>query len=102
MTTTTLTISDAQRRQYQDEGYFLLDRVIPEPELEFLRAECSELIRQLEAEMDRQGTDELNLSRRNSRYFVFLPFKERPQLGNFIFSDLLKEICRATIGDTAY
>ena len=52
--------------------------------------------------MDRQKTDALNLSRRNSRYFVFLAYRTRQVLGDFIFSDLMAEICRATIGDTAY
>ncbi len=51
--------------------------------------------------MDRLGTDVLSLSRRNSRYFVFLPYKERPQLGKFIFSDRTAEICRASIGGNA-
>lgn len=102
MDVSTLKISEEQRKQYHEEGYFLLDRAIPEQDLEFVRAECTALVREQEEEMDRQKTDELNLSRRNSRYFVFLPFKNRPQLGNFIFSDLMAEICRATIGDTAY
>ncbi len=95
-------ISDEQRNLYHDEGYFILPKVIPDTDLQFLRTKCTQFIREQDAEMDKQKTDTLNLSRRNSRYFVFLPFKENPDLGEFIFGDILAEICRTTIGDTAY
>ena len=102
LTNIELKITDAQKKQYRDEGYFILEGAIPEESREMLRSECDHLIKLQEAEMDRQGTDVLNLSRRNSRYFVFLAYKERERLGQFIFSDLMAEICRATIGDTGY
>jgi len=95
-------ITEEQKKQYRDEGFFILRDVVPQEWIETIRKECEECIREQEAEMDRQGTDVLNLSRRNSRYFVFLAYKNRPQLGKFIFSDLMAEICKATIGDTAY
>ena len=95
-------VTDQHRLQYERDGFFLLHSVIPEKDLEMLRSECASLVGEQDAEMDRLKTDKLNLSRRNSRYFVFLAYKTRPQLGAFIFSDLMEEICRATIGDTAY
>ena len=95
-------IDNKLRKQYQDEGYFVLENVVSEEVLSILREESDELIDMQNREMDKLGTDELNLSRRNSRYFVFLAFKERPRLGEFLFSDLTAEICKATIGDTAY
>lgn len=101
-TQTQLQISRQQKEQYREEGFFILEGVIPEEELAMLRSECDYLIEQQNQEMDRLGVDELNLSRRNSRYFVFLAYKDRPQLGEFIFNDMNAEICRATVGDTAY
>lgn len=100
-TLTDFRVTDEQRRKYQEDGFFILDKVIPDRNLEILRSECAELIRQQDEEMDRQKTDTLNLSRKNSRYFVFLAYKDRPELGEFIFSDLMAEICRATIGPNA-
>jgi len=97
-----LVITGEQKRQYQEDGFFILDKVIPDDDLTMLRSECTELIKEQDREMDRLGTDVLNLSRRNSRYFVFLAYKTRPALGTFLFSELFAEICRATIGDTAY
>lgn len=95
-------ITDEHKRQYQEQGFFILPGVIPEEDLEMVRRECADLIAEQDAEMERLGTDTLNLSRKNSRYFVFLAYKDRPELGEFIFNDLMAEVCRATIGDTAY
>ena len=95
-------ISDQLKQKYRDEGYFVLESVITDSALDMLRSECDALIIAQNEEMDRQGTNELNLSRRNSRYFVFLAYKERPKLGEYIFSDLTAEVCRATIGDEAF
>ncbi|MCF8240354.1 MAG: phytanoyl-CoA dioxygenase family protein [Melioribacteraceae bacterium] len=88
--------------QYENDGFFILDKVIPDEILATLRSECNYLIEQQNKEMDEHGVDELNLSRRNSRYFVFLSYKERKQLGQFIFSDLMESICKSTIGENAY
>jgi ectoine hydroxylase-related dioxygenase (phytanoyl-CoA dioxygenase family) len=101
MLTQKIQIPDEKKQQFKRDGYFFLEKVIPDETLEFLRLECDFLIREQETEMDRLGTDVLNLSRKGSRYFVFLAYKERPELGKFIFSNLMAEICRATIGNTA-
>jgi ectoine hydroxylase-related dioxygenase (phytanoyl-CoA dioxygenase family) len=98
---TDFTITPAQQQQYLDEGYFFLENVIPESDLAMLRTKCDKLIQAQDEEMDRLGTDELTLSRRGSRYFVFLAFKDHPDLASFIFNDLFAEICRATVGDDA-
>jgi ectoine hydroxylase-related dioxygenase (phytanoyl-CoA dioxygenase family) len=95
-------ISDKQKKQYRDKGFFILEKVIPENELNLIREECGILIDEQNKEMDRLGVDVLNLSRRNSRYFVFLAYKNRSQLGKFIFSDRMAEICKTTIGKNAY
>jgi len=95
-------ISKEQKDQYQEEGYFVLPPVVSDNYLQMLREECDFLIDVQNKEMDRLRVDEISLSRRNSRYFVFLAYKERPRLGDYIFSDLTAEICRATIGGTAY
>lgn len=100
-TQTILNITDAQKQKYRDEGFFILENAMPDEELDMLRSLCDRLVREQEEEMDREGVDEILLSRRNKRYFVFLAYKEHPELGDFIFSDLMGEICRATIGGDA-
>lgn len=100
-TQTVLKITDEQKRQYREDGFFILESAIPDEELQMLRELCDRLVREQEDEMDRLGTDQIKLSKRGKRYFVFLAFRDHPELGQFIFSDLMAEICRATIGENA-
>lgn len=96
-----LTITPSQREQYREEGFFILEGVLSTSDLEMLRNKCDELVAKQDAEMDRLGTDELELSRRGSRYFVFLAYKENLDLADFIFDDRFAEICRASVGNSA-
>jgi ectoine hydroxylase-related dioxygenase (phytanoyl-CoA dioxygenase family) len=95
-------ISNENIKKYREDGFFIIERAIPEIDLDMVRQECDLLIDAQNKEMEKLNTDVLNLSRKNSRYFVFLAYKERPHLGKFIFSDLMEEICKATIGNIAY
>lgn len=95
-------ITEAQKQQYKDEGYFVLEAVIPEHHLELLRDECQTFIDTMHARMDEQGTDTIGINHRNKRYFVSNCFRQQPKLRAFLFSDLMAEICRATLGDNAY
>lgn len=97
-----LEISKELKQKYIDDGFFILDGVIQDEHLEIIRKECDFLIEDQNHQMDKLGTNTLNLSRRNSRYFVFNSYKERKLLGAFIFSELMESLCKATIGDNAY
>jgi ectoine hydroxylase-related dioxygenase (phytanoyl-CoA dioxygenase family) len=92
----------AQARQFRDEGYCVMERVIPDEHLELLRGECQRYIDAIHAEMDKLGVTTLGINHRDSRYFIPNRFQESPRLREFIFSPLMAEICRATIGDNAY
>lgn len=95
-------ITARHRHQYQTEGYFILESVIPRPHLELLRATCREAIAGMDAQMDREGTDKLGINHRGKRYFVGQSYAAHPALGDFLFSSLAAEICRATLGETAF
>ena len=101
-TYTELTITEEQIKKYRGDGFFILEKVIPENELELIRKECVDLIEEQNKQMDLLGVNEIDLSRRNSRYFVFLAYKTKPHLGSFIFSSRMAEICKSTIGPNAY
>ena len=96
------TVSEDQINQFQQEGYFVLESVVPPEHLEILRAEAQGAIDRTNAEMDRLGTDQVNTSVRGKRYFSHHCYEEKPELGEFIFSPLMADICRATLGETAY
>ena len=88
MDSTAVQITQAQKQQYRDEGYFILEPVIPDEHLQMLREECHYFLELTEAEMDRAGQDVLGISHRHKRYFISRRYQERPRLSAFIFSDL--------------
>ncbi len=103
--TTTLAepiVTAAQRQQYHTEGYMILERVIPEAMLQMLREECSYFIGYADAELDLQGKSSLGITHRGSRYFINNKYRLSQRLWRFIFSDVMAEVCRATIGDEAH
>ncbi|MDA0711609.1 MAG: phytanoyl-CoA dioxygenase family protein [bacterium] len=95
-------ISDAQRQQYIEEGYFILESVIPQNHLALLRGQSQVFIDRKNAQMDEQGKDIQGINHRGQRYFISNCFREEPRLREFLFSDLMAEVCRATLGDDAY
>ena len=88
--------------QFREEGYFILEQVIPEDHLQLLRGECQRFIDLKNEEMDREGTDVIGINHRDKRYFLSNCFRTEPRLKEFLFSDLMSQICRVTLGDDAY
>lgn len=97
-----LMITETQKESYRSEGYMILERVIPEEHLQMLRDECAGQIERMHSRMDEAGTDVIGINHRNKRYFVSNCAKERPILRDFLFSDVMAEICKATLGPDAY
>lgn len=95
-------ISETMRQQYRDEGYFILEGALSEKELTLLRGEASFAIDRLDRQMDEQGVDRLGISARNKRYFSSMVYRDRPVLREFLFSETMAEICRATLGEQAF
>lgn len=100
--TETSLITKAHREQYQEEGYFILENAISDEHLQILRDSCDHLIDFMHQEMDRLGTDHIHISHRNKRYHIAKKYDQVPRLREYVFSDLMAEICKATIGDTSY
>lgn len=95
-------ITTEQQQQFQQEGYCILPGVLAGRHLEALRAECQHGLDAIHTEMDRQGTDTLFISHRNRRYFIPWRSEHSRQLRDFVFSDLMAAVCRATLGDNAW
>lgn len=94
-------ISEQQKQQFRDEGWFLLSGVVPAEHLALMREVCTDFIRTYDAEMDAAGVTQQGLNMKGSRYFISLRHKGT-RLGEFIYSDVMEQVCRATLGDTAY
>ncbi len=95
-------ISDAAARQYREQGYFLLPKVIGTAELEMLREENDRAIAIVERALDAEGTDTIGLNHRGRRYIVPLQYRKSDRLQAFLFSERMAAVCRATLGQKAY
>src|SRR5438034_10382184 len=94
-------VTEDQKRQYREEGYFILERAIPPQQLEILRNECQRFIDVINAEMDAEGVKVKGINHRDSRYFIGNRYKDSQKLRDFLFYDLMADVCRASLGDSA-
>jgi ectoine hydroxylase-related dioxygenase (phytanoyl-CoA dioxygenase family) len=88
-------------RRFRDEGFFVLEDVVPPEDLEALRRECQRFVDERDREMDRLGVDSLDLDHRGSRYFVHA-FGKSPAVERFLFSDVMADVARTALGETVY
>jgi ectoine hydroxylase-related dioxygenase (phytanoyl-CoA dioxygenase family) len=102
MDTATSVVSDTQRQQYREEGWFVLDRVLSDEQLHLLRSFAKTAMDGIDAEMDAAGVDVLDINHRGRRYFAGGMAKTAPQLRAFLFGSLMADICRATLGPDAF
>ena len=99
-------VTEAHLRQFQEKGFFVLERVIPEAHLELMRTACGNLIDQIDERADEAGKP------RTTKYFFSVwdepqgvnPVKDiaREQIREFVFSDLMARITHALLGDDVY
>ncbi len=95
-------VSPEQVEQYHRDGYFILESVIPGPALDALREECMRLVDDFDRDMEARGIKSQGISHYKKRYFISNRSAASPIMTEFLFSDLMAEICRATLGETAY
>lgn len=105
MSTATLApiqITAQQKQQYQDEGYFILERAIPEDQLAILRGECQHFIDVINAELDAEGVAVKGINHRDKRYFIANRYKDSAKLRDFLFGELMAAVCKASVGPNAF
>ena len=95
-------VSPEQVKQYHQDGYCVLESVIPAEHVENLRTECGRFIEAMHAEMDAKGSDVLGINHRNKRYFVSRRGKESEKLARFLYSDVMTEVTQALLGPNVY
>ena len=59
-----------QRSQFEEEGYFILERALPEEMLQLLREECSYFLGRKDQEMDDKGEVTIGITHKRKRYFI--------------------------------
>ena len=97
-----MNISPEQVKQYHDEGYTILERVIPQEHLEALQTEAQHHIDTMHAEMDARNTDTLGISHRDKRYFISNKHSNSQALQTFLFSHFMGDITQAILGEDVY
>jgi ectoine hydroxylase-related dioxygenase (phytanoyl-CoA dioxygenase family) len=101
MTVSSLRVGSEHARQFREEGFFVLNAAVPPGDLDMLRGEGQRFIDERDREMDRLGVDQLDLDKRDSRYFVHA-YGKCPAVERFLASDLMLEIAQAALGDSVY
>lgn len=95
-------IGEEQRHQFERDGYFILENAMTPVQLALLRYEAQRCRVAIDSEMEEKGVTRLGISHRDSRYFIADRFQKSAVLRDFLFSDLMAQICRVTLGDTAF
>jgi ectoine hydroxylase-related dioxygenase (phytanoyl-CoA dioxygenase family) len=94
-------ISPKDIQQFRDEGHFLLKNVVPAEHLAMMREVCGQFISAYDDEMDAAGETRQGLNIKGNRYFIANRHKGS-RLVEFIYSDVMAEICQATLGNSSY
>ncbi len=95
-------VTQEQIDQYHREGYFILEAVIPPNVLAALQDECMRHVDMHDRAMEARGVTTEGITHYKKRYFISNRSAASPIMTDFLFSPLMAEICRATLGDTAY
>lgn len=90
------------KSQYARDGYFVLPGAIHPDHLKLLQRVSGKAIAEMDAEMERKNTTVLGINHKGKRYFVGQSWRSHPELGEFLFSDLMATIAQITLGQTAY
>ncbi|MFA5965032.1 MAG: phytanoyl-CoA dioxygenase family protein [Sphingomonas sp.] len=93
---------EQQARQFAEQGYAVFDGALAGDALDLLREECDAFVAREDARMDAAGVDTIGISHRGKRYFANECQRVAPELRGVLFSETMAELCRATLGDTAY
>ncbi len=95
-------VTEAMVQQYTDEGYFILESVIGEQDLELLRSGAQFSMDHLDQRMEEAGVDRLGINAKGKRYFSAMVYRERPELRQFIYGPVMADICRRLLGPQSY
>ena len=93
---------ESQKTQFAEEGYAVFPDSLDAATLAMLRTQCDTFVAREDQRMDALGVDSLGISHRGRRYFANECQRTQPALRTMLFSPVMGDICRATLGDDAY
>ena len=89
-------------RQFAEQGYTVFEHVLDGALLDLLRGECGRVMEREDARLDALGVDVDGITHRGRRYFAGECQRVQPRLREVLFSGVMADVCRATLGGTAY
>lgn len=94
-------LTEQDRLDFVDHGYFVVRDAVSADDLAALRRECDEAVAWQDDELRKNG-DAQDVTHAGRRYFVPFRSRQSPVLRRYTASDLMAEVCDATIGGSAY
>ena len=95
-------ITPIQIEQFKNDGFFILESVIPTATIEALRTECHLYIGKFEREMEAKGVTTDGINHYKRRYFIANRYRESTIIADFLFGDLMAQLTQAVLGDNVY
>lgn len=95
-------ISNQQKQNFLKEGYLVVPDFLNSDDLQTVREICDTSIEQVEKEMRKKRITEDRINVLGKKYFIKDVRKKYPEMKRIIFSEKTAEVCKATIGNTAY
>ena len=100
LTTDSPLVTDEQKAQFQEEGYFILERVIPDEMLQTLREQCAYTMGYMQRDAELHAGTGVNNQR--GRHFIANKYHKSDRLRRFLFSPLMAEVTQAALGPNVY
>jgi ectoine hydroxylase-related dioxygenase (phytanoyl-CoA dioxygenase family) len=99
---TMITINSRQKEQYKEDGFTIVPDFLNSDDLKLVRSICDVRIKEIEEEMESKGIVQDRINVLGKKYFIINTRKKYPEINDIIFNEKTAEVCKATIGDTAY
>ena len=91
-------VTEAHLAAYRRDGFFILERIIPQAQLAALQAECMALIAERDAVMEAQGIEVDGITHKGRRYFIAVNQHKSAVCREWLFGDLMAGITSAVLG----
>ena len=95
-------LTEQQKNQYREEGFTIIPDFLDSKELDTVRLACDKSIDAIENDMHERRIREDRINVLGKKYFINNARRSFPELERIIFSEKTAEVCRGTIGETAY
>ena len=95
-------VSPAALKQFERDGFAVLERVIDAATLAMLREECAVFVARTDRWLEKQGREVFGITHRGKRYFIANRYRDSERMRGFVFGELMRRIATAVLGPTVY